>query len=135
VDFCTPLLPFNAELLNGNAMLIRACGAKLDGSVLRSREYLLLGNGMATLAMWPQHPFAFDTQEQYVVTVTERSDRRSVRYWEIQSRRDQTTDDVAWTLCVATEEPDPNKEGEIRMLVQSEGHARQFFYLRRRRPV
>lgn len=132
VDFCVPLLPFNAELLKGNAMLIRACGTDQDGSILRSKEYLLFGNGMATLAMWPQHPFMFETQEQYVVTVTEKQDRRGVRYWEIQSRRDQTTDGVEWVFCVATEEPTSKMGHEVKVLVQSEGNARQFFYLRRR---
>ncbi|MBI4093112.1 MAG: hypothetical protein HY420_04275 [Candidatus Kerfeldbacteria bacterium] len=131
LDFFDPLLAFNAELLNGNAMLLRACGAQpRDGSILRSKEYLLFGHGMATLAMWPQHPFAFKSQEHYVVTVTERMDSRKVRYWEIQAAKDQTMS-TDWTLCVASEEPDPKNEGEIKILVQSDGHVRQFFYLRR----
>jgi hypothetical protein len=126
LSFFRSLLPYNAELLSGNALLLRACGAKPDdGSVLRSREFLLFGNGLATII-----PYADVLEERgedgYVVSVTRKSDARHVTFWEIQSVA-RPEGRPAWSL--ATSRRPPGDRNVIR-LIQSEGQPGQYFYLR-----
>lgn len=127
--FFEELLPFNAELLNGNAMLIRACGTQpTDGSILRSKEYLLFGHGMATLM-----PYArvcrVEERDGYIVALTEKCDPRGVVYWEVHSVGDQMPGTPDWRLKVSNFPPDPDDEGHIRRLIGIEGDPGQFMYL------
>lgn len=128
--FFGDLYPFSAELINGNAMIIRACGAKPDdGSILRSRDYLLFGNGMATLLS--QTVEERNVTDGYTVRLFDRCVRPGVTCWEAQSVSRQSALPESWRLKVSTTEPDPDDEGHIRMLVQSDGNPGQYLYLAR----
>ena len=126
--FFNDLLPFNAELIGGNAMVVRACGAKPDdGSILHSKEYLLFGNGMGTLL--PQATaLAQKGITGYVMEFVQKKDKRRVTYWEVQSVPEQTMD-IPWHLKVSSREPDPDDDGHIKMLASQEGNPSQFLFL------
>lgn len=125
--FLDSLMPFNAELLKGNAMLVRACGAKpSDGSILRTKEFLLFGNGMATLL--PQlRPLAQDGVEGYNVDITRKDDGRGIAFWEVQAA-DQATP-TKWRLEVASSPPNPSDRGQVQPLIHSSGMPGQYFFL------
>lgn len=126
-EFLDSLMPFNAELLKGNAMLVRACGAKpSDGSILRSREFLLFGHGMATLL--PQlSSLGRDDVEGYTVDVTRKDDGRGVAFWEIQATEQATP--TKWRLELASSPPTPSDGGQIQQLIHSNGQPGQYFFL------
>ena len=108
--FFEKLLPFNAELLNDNAMLVRACGTKpADGSVLRSKSFLLFGRGLATLL--PQAGTlaqGLNGKKGYVMEFVHKRDSRKVDYWEAQIASDQTQSPQNWEIEVSSFEPDPD---------------------------
>jgi hypothetical protein len=88
--FFKELLPYNAELPNGNAMVVRACGVKPDdGSILRSTEYLLFGNGLATLLPEASGSRAFGGRDGYVMEFVQKKDARQIVYWEVNAVKDQ----------------------------------------------
>ncbi len=121
--FFKSLLPFNAELLKGNAMLIRACAAKpQDGSILRSKEYLLFGNGLATIL--PDALVAsqyLSSPRGYVMEFTEKTDGRSVRYWEVQSVASQSSGAGLLDLKVSYRPVPSDGEGYPKMLIEQPG--------------
>ncbi|GEM_PF-3089379 len=128
-EFFHGLYPFNAELLNGNAMLIRACGIQpTDGSILRSKEYLLFGHGIATLV-----PYArvcrVDERGGYIMALTEKCDPRGVVYWEVHSVGDQLPDAQGWHLKVSIDPPGSDMEGHVRRLIEIKGDPGQYIYL------
>ena len=126
--FFQELLPFNAELLNGNAMLIRACGTQAkDGSILRSKEYLLFGNGFATLLPWART--ATCPINGYVMNFSEKRDKRQVRYWEVQIDQSQERCSPDWQFRLSASQPDPDDEGHIVELISQSGEPGQSFYL------
>lgn len=128
-EFFHDLLPFNAEVLSGNAMLVRACGAQSgDGSILRSKGYLIFGNGMATLLPQTKIPGRVDSGG-YVAEFVRRSDPRGVEYWEVQSVPDQTPDALDWYLNVSSFALGPSMGGHVRRLIEVEGDPGQFIYL------
>lgn len=130
------LSPYNAQLLDGNALLVRAFGVTMpDGTIRRSKDYLLFGNGMATLIPWADRNL-LGSPTQYVVTVTKRDDRRKQRggrgstYWEIQAVPDQSTK-AEWTLWVSTSGIATEAVNDYRILVQQQGDPGQCFFLHR----
>ena len=128
-EFFKELYPFNAELLNGDAMLIRACAAKpTDGSILRSKEYLLFGHGMATLLSYAGVGRRVE-RDGYIVEFTENRDPRGVAYWVVQSVGDQLPDAQDWRLKVSNFPPDPDMEGHVRRLIGVAGDPGQYFFL------
>lgn len=141
--FFDNLLPFNAELLNGNAMLVRACGAKpSDGTILRSKEYLLFGNGIATLLPLARAGLLYSGSANrnttlvmgtgsygYIMEFTQKRDPRGVSYWEVQSVVDQMPGNPNWRLEVSDLPPISDKGWHIRKLIEREGKPGQFIYL------
>ena len=129
--FFGSLLPFNAELLNGNAMLVRACGAKrTDGSILRSKSYVLFGNGVATLL--PQAKVLAkdpNSMQGYVMEFVQKRDGRQVDYWEAQSVPDQNLNGSRWQIEISEWEPDSDDGEHIINLVGQHGNPGQYFYL------
>ena len=129
--FFEKLLPFNAELLNDNAMLVRACGTKpADGSVLRSKSFLLFGRGLATLL--PQAGTlaqGLNGKKGYVMEFVHKRDSRKVDYWEAQIASDQTQSPQNWEIEVSSFEPDPDDGIHITPLVKQEGKPGQYIYL------
>jgi len=126
-EFFNKLYPFNAEVLNGNAMLIRACGGKrTDGSICRSKEYLLFGQGMATLLFYKRAGHA--DPKGYVVEVTARRDSRGIVYYELQSVTGGATK-FEWLLEVSNVPPPSDEEGYIRRLIEVNGDPGQYFFL------
>lgn len=127
--FFNNLLPFNAELLNGNAMVVRACGAKpSDGSILRSKEYLLFGNGMATLLPRAKNGSLVET-DGYIMEFTQKRDSRGVSYWEVQSVANQMPGNPNWRLEVSHLPPISDEGWHIRKLIECKGKPGQFIYL------
>jgi hypothetical protein len=100
------LWPFNAQLLNDGALLVRAFGMKPGGRIERSKNYLLFGNGMASLIPWVDGRMP-GSPTQYVVKITERHDQRKLAgkpgatYWEIQGVPNQDTP-APWMLWMST---------------------------------
>ena len=127
-NFFRELLPFNAEILKGNAMLIKACGAKpSDGSILRSKEYLLFGHGIATVLL--QMGIAGRLENHgYVFEFSRKVDPRGVEYWNVQSVVDQMQEKKKWCLEVSYASP-PDDEERIQRLIGIEGKPGQFMYL------
>lgn len=127
-SFFTQLLPFNAQLLNGNAMLVRACGAKpQDGSILQSKSYLLFGNGIATLL--PQvDELAKDLNARrgFVMEFIQKRDKRNVMYWEAQCvQGDGLWASASHELRVSSNPPD---EFAVSIIDQP-GNPGQYIYL------
>ncbi len=128
-EFFEELYPFNAELINGNAMLIRACGIQsINGSILRSKEYLLFGHGLATLLPYAGMGRRVE-RDGYIMEFTERRDPRGVVYWEVQSVGDQLPDPQGWHLKVSVHPPDSDMEGHVRRLIGVAGYPGQYFFL------
>jgi len=127
--FFQRLYPFNAEVLDGDAMVIKACGAKpANGSILRSREYLLFGHGMATLLPYAGVGRRVE-RDGYIVALTEKCDPRGVVYWEVQSVGDQMPGSPDWHLKVSNFPPDSDMEGHVRRLIEISGDPGQYIYL------
>ena len=128
LKFYSQLLPFNAELLKGNAMLVRACGAQgRDGSILRSKSYLLFGNGVETLMPQVESLIEGGTKG-YVMRFVSKKDNRQVEYWEVQSTGDQTNP-RGWTLGVSSEAPDNDDGMHVKLLVSQHGGPGQYIFL------
>lgn len=128
----TASIQFNAELLNGNAMLIRACGTKPnDGSILRSRKYLLFGNGIATIlanSSTNQYNQIY-YGDGYIMELCEKRDRRGVTYHEFQPAADQMPGTPNWRLNVSNFPPDRDMGRHIRPLIEHNGDPGQYFFL------
>lgn len=131
--FFEELYPFNAELLDGDAMIVKACAAKpsngaaRDGGILRSREYLLFGHGIATIL--PHARRYWWQRDECVMEVTEKCDPRGVRYWEFQCASDLLPGIPDWRLKISHSPPDPDEEGHVRRLIEISGKPGQYFYL------
>lgn len=141
-EFFRELYPFNAELLNAGAFLIRACGAlpscgdRLDGSIQRSKGYLLFGHGIATILPHARRPCTDITDyydDGYEVELTAKRDPRGVTYWEVQPVRGQgqMPEYSDWRLKVSANPPDPDDEGHVRKLIEIEGDPGQYIFLSR----
>lgn len=122
-DFFRGLYPFNAELLNGNAMVIKACAAGEYGTILRSKEYLLFGNGLATLLPQGKEHNA----EGYVMEFVRKNDARGVKYCEVQSVPDQAR--TPWRLEVSG--LPPPWTDRTRILAFQAGDPGQYIFLAR----
>jgi hypothetical protein len=126
LSFFRELLPFNAELLSGNSMIVRACGIQPnDGSILRSKGFLLFRNGLATLAT---RPIARE-DEGYVMVLTQKMSLKDVEYWEIKSKGGQDHCDLGMRFEVSTSPPDPDEGKHIVELVSQEGKPGQYIFL------
>lgn len=131
-EFFRELYLFSAELLDGDAMVVKACGVKpsngdrRDGGILRSREYLLFGHGLATLV---PRSHCDGNRDGYVMEVTRKCDTRGVTYWEFQSAGDQLMDSLPWRLNVSNSPPDPDMEGHVQRLIEISGDPGQYIYL------
>lgn len=127
MDSFKQLYPFSAELISDNTMRVWAYGTKADdGSIMRSKEYLLFGNGLATLAM-PQEP---NTPPGYVMEFRQQKDGDGVTYWEIQSLPEGQADSTTpWNFNIRTIEPDEDEGLHIIRLVVQDGAPGQCFYL------
>jgi hypothetical protein len=126
LSFFRQLYAFNAELLRGNSMAVRACGIQAkDGSILRSKEYLLFGNGLATLATRP----IVREDEGYMMVLTQKMSPKDVVYWEIKSREGQDHRDLGMRFEVSTSSPDPDEGRHIIELVSQEGKPGQYIFL------
>lgn len=129
-EFFEGLYPFNAQLLNGNAMLVRAFGTQpKDGSFIRSREYILFGQGMATLLSYAKGIKVGRNKNGYIVEIMERRDRRGVKYWEVQSVSDQELIAPYWSLVVSDFPPVSDEEGHVRTLIGVKGDPGEYFFL------
>lgn len=127
-EFFDELYPFNAELLKGNAMLVRACGTQpVDGSILRSKEYILFGQGMATIL--PHRKVGSANKKGYIVEIVERRDLRDVTYWEVQSVGDERPVVPQWSLRVSNLPVVSDEDGHVRMLIGMKGEPGQYFFL------
>lgn len=127
-EFFSELLPYNAELLKGNAFVVRACGAKPgDSSILRSKSYILFGNGLATL---PLQKEALERDGGYFMWFREVTDRPGVSHWEVQSDSNQATGSEDWNLQVSCLDPGPAHE-RLLMLAKVSGSPGQYIYLTR----
>ena len=118
------------ELINGNATILRACGAQLkDGSILRSREYILFGHGIATIA---PHAAALSCREVlgYNMDFECKRDRRGVVCFEVNVSRPQRSREP-WELCVSDATPETSEGIHIIRLCSVEGDPGQYFYLSR----
>lgn len=123
--FFDALYPFSADPINGNGMLIRACASQgRDGSVLRSKEFLLFGYGIATLLPWLRTSEG-RTTDGFVMEFTQKVDVRQVRYWEVNIAANQDRTSTDWELKVSFDEPDSS----VRMLIAQPGVPGQYFYL------
>ncbi|MBL8030338.1 MAG: hypothetical protein JNN11_03760 [Candidatus Doudnabacteria bacterium] len=112
-------------------MLVRACGAKpADGSILRSRGYLLFGNGVATLL--PQAETlaqGLNGVKGYVMEFVQKRDPRNVAYWEVQISVDQTRVERDWRIEASCLPPDSDEGIHFTPLVEQQGKPGQYFYL------
>lgn len=128
-EFFGNLLPFNAEVLKGSAMVVRAFASQNgDGSIVRSREYILFGNGIATLI-----PVSDVLMRQgrngFIGNFTQKTDVRGVRYWEVQAARPEPISAV-WSLKVAHSPPDSDDGKSNRILCSKDGECGQYIYLK-----
>ena len=130
-SFFGSLLPYSGTLLNGNALLVRACGNKpTDGSVLQSQSFVLFGNGIATLVT--QIPELVKTpmfREGCIMEFVQKRDRRQVEYWEAQSVPDQQLGGSKWRLGISTSEPKRDDGEHVIILAGQSGRPGQFIYL------
>lgn len=129
LSFFDMLLPFNIELIKGNAMIMRACGAKpSDGSILRSKEFILFGNGIATLI-----PMAKKLEQLgergYVLEIEQKRDSRGIAYWDAQIARDKESHIPRWSLECSSYCPSSDDGLHVRKLVGQNGNPGQFIYL------
>lgn len=131
LSFFGDLKPYNIEPINGSGMLIRACATKGgDGSILRSKEFLLFGNGLATLAARADYIRSHGIQG-YAMELIQKTDDRGVGYWEIQSALTQCDRWLHWQFAVSEEPP---SEEDIWLdcalpLVGKEGGPGQYIHL------
>lgn len=127
LEFFRRLLPINAKLINGNAFVVQACAANPgDGSVLRSREFLLFGFGLGTLLMELDGDASPDG---YVMNFEEKHDERGVRYWEVQGKASQAILETEWSLALSQHRPSHIEDDLI--LIRQTGTPGQFFFLER----
>lgn len=112
-------------------MLVRACSAKpADGSILRSKSYLLFGNGVATLL--PQARTlaqGLNAKKGYVMEFVQKRDSRKVDYWEAQIAPDQTQSTQNWEIEVSNFEPDSDEGIHFKPLVEQKGNPGQYIYI------
>lgn len=138
--FFEKLLPFNAEVIEGNAMVVRACaaqrpnGSQDDGAIRRSKEFLLFGHGLATIIPQVRNEvgrtgYVSGDRTGYIMILTEHRDNRGIRYWKLQSASDQMPGELSWQLKVSFYPPDPDMEGHVRRLIEIEGDPGQYFFL------
>ena len=127
--FFQGLYPCSAELLKGNSMIVRAVGVQSrDGSILRSRGYLLFGNGLATLLVEAWHRTK-GVESNYDMDFTRRVNDKRVEYWEIQGRGPQSQE-ALWVLQSSTTKPPANGKCTT-LLCFVEGRPGQYLYLSR----
>ncbi len=130
-SFFDQLYPYNMQPLDSNALALKACGAQpKDGSILRSKEYLLFGNGIGTLIPWVRMGFSSRTAyDGFAAELSEECDKRGVRYWKLQCTSDQSQTAPCWRLRVTSSPPDPDDEGHIISLLESTGSPGQYIFL------
>lgn len=133
-SFFDDLLPCNIEIVKGNAMKLRAYGAKLgDGSVLRSKEYIWFRNGQASLLLQRERivrEHMTGVFPAYAVDLIKKTDPREVVYWEVECvSGDVSVQQAEWMLAVSDT---PGLERTSMPLISQDGDPGQYFYLVKR---
>ncbi len=121
------------ELLNAASVAIRACGASAEeGFPQRSKEYLLFGRGLGTLLL-PREPSIWDENVSgYFMLFERRQGKKGVKYWEVNSDRNQSPDSESeWMLEVSNEDPGPDVEAQRMTLAWVNGDPGQWIYVRK----
>jgi hypothetical protein len=119
----------NGESLDGNAMVIRACGASpKDGTLLQSPEYVLFRNGLATLVLQIKR-LTRQGVKGYVMLFTQKQTRKQVSYWEVET--DQNQEHTPWSLDVSDTHPDSDDGINYKILAEVQGDPGQYLFLSR----